>query len=91
MLRRNSISASAAAALAYESRANDPIVVSAVLATADRDRGTSARYACGIRVWRRTVVVYVRRRAMLPSQSLSQGVFFVGRFRDGYHVWQVVH
>jgi hypothetical protein len=42
-------------------------------------------------VWRRTIVVYVLGRALLPSQSLSQGVYFVGRFHDGYHVWQVVH
>ncbi len=44
-----------------------------------------------MRVWQRTVVVYVTARAMLPSQSLSQGVYFVGRFANGYPVWQVVH
>jgi hypothetical protein len=42
-------------------------------------------------VWRRTVVVYITRRASGQSASLSESVLFVGRFRDGYRVWQVVH
>jgi hypothetical protein len=37
------------------------------------------------------VVVYITLRAFLPSASLCERVDFVGRFRDGYHVWQVVH
>jgi len=28
---------------------------------------------------------------MLPAQSASQRVYFVGRFRSGYHIWQIVH
>jgi hypothetical protein len=40
---------------------------------------------------RRTVVVYVTLRALEPSASLSEDVFYVGRFRPGYRVWQVVH
>jgi hypothetical protein len=28
---------------------------------------------------------------MLPAQSASQRVYFVGRFTTGYRVWQVVH
>ncbi len=59
------------------------------LATADRRRG--ARFDCGTRVWRRTVVVYIKRRAFANSASLSENVFFVGRFPAGYRVWQVVH
>jgi hypothetical protein len=42
-------------------------------------------------VWRRTVVVYLTLRAFEPSASLSQKVYFVGRFRAGYRVWEVVH
>ena len=42
-------------------------------------------------MWRRTVVVYVTLRRFEPSGSLSENVFFVGRFRTGYRVWQVVH
>ena len=61
------------------------------LATGDRDRGGEARFDCGTRVWRRTVVVYIIRRAFANSGSLSESVLFVGRFRAGYRVWQVVH
>jgi len=68
-----------------------PQVVSASFAPTDRGRGPEAKFECGARVWRRTVVVYVTLRAFLPSASLSEKVFFVGRFRGGYRVWQVVH
>ena len=68
------------------------MVVAAVTATADRDRGPSARVSCGARVWRRTVVVYVTLRAFAKSStSISERVDFVGRFGNGYHVWQIVH
>jgi hypothetical protein len=86
----NPIGASAAAALRYEKKADRPQVRAATFATADRERGPQAKYSCGVRVWQRTVVVYVLDRAMLPAQSASQRVYFVGRFRSGYHVWQVV-
>jgi hypothetical protein len=66
-------------------------VVSAILATADRVRGPAARSKCGRRVWQRTVGVYITLRAFASSASLSERVDFIGRFRDGYHVWQVVH
>jgi hypothetical protein len=68
-----------------------PQVVGAALATNDHLRGSEAKFDCGTRVWRRTVVVYITLRALLPSASLSQNVFFVGRFKHGYRVWQVVH
>ena len=84
-------SPAAVAALQHESRASRPLVVGATLATDDGQRGSEARFSCGRRVWHRTVVVYIRLRAFLPSQSLSQRVDFVGRFRNGYRVWQVVH
>jgi hypothetical protein len=86
----NPVGAAAAAAARFVEPASRPQVVSATLATQDHERGPAAKFECGARVWRRTVVVYVTARAMLPSQSLSQGVFFVGRFRLGYRVWQVV-
>ena len=87
----NPIGASAAAALRYGQKAARPQVRSAMLAIADGQRGRQAKYSCGVRVWQRTVVVYVLDRASLPAESASQRVYFVGRFRDGYHVWQVVH
>jgi hypothetical protein len=87
----NPIGSATDAALRYEKTKARPQVRAAVLAIADHDRGPSAKYSCGARVWRRTIVVYMLDRALLPSQSLSQRVYFVGRFRDGYFVWQVVH
>lgn len=87
----NPIGPATAAALRYSKATSKPQVVSAALATMDRPRGSEAKFECGARVYRRTVVVYVTDRAALPSQSLSQRVFFVGRFATGYRVWQVVH
>jgi hypothetical protein len=87
----NPIGPATAAALRYSKTTSRPQVVSAALATMDRSRGLQAKFACGTRVYRRTVVVYITDRAALPSQSLSQRVFFVGRFKSGYRVWQVVH
>jgi hypothetical protein len=69
----------------------EPFVLGASLAVSDLRRGSAAKFECGARVWQRTVVVYVRLRAHLPSRRLSQGVLFVGRFRDGYRVWQRLH
>lgn len=90
-LTANPIGPSVKAALRYTKLAARPQVVGADLATVDHDRGSEAKYDCGARVWRRTVVVYVTLRAFLPSASLSENVFFVGRFKHGYRVWQVVH
>jgi hypothetical protein len=87
----NPIAAATTAALRREKRSSKPQVVGAVWAPRDRERGGEAKTDCGTRVWKRTVVVYVTLRALLPSQSLSQNVFFVGRFKGGYRVWQVVH
>jgi hypothetical protein len=90
-LTANPIGPAATAALRFAGAAGRPQVVSADLATVDRERGGEARYECGTRVWRRTVVVYVTLRAFTNSASLSEKVFFVGRFKTGYRVWQVVH
>jgi len=90
-LTANAVGPAAAAALRRERPADRPQVVSAALATDDRRRGPEAKFECGARVWRRTVVVYITLRAFLPSASLSERVDFVGRFRGGYRVWQVVH
>ena len=62
-----------------------------MIAIADTVRGPQARTQCGQRAAARTVVVYILRRAYLPAQSASQGVYFVARFRGGYRVWQVAH
>lgn len=87
----NPIGAAIAATLHYERPIDQPQVRSASLAIEDKVRGGQAKYSCGTRVWRRTVVVYLLDRAMLPAESASQRVFFVGRFKNGYRVWQVVH
>jgi hypothetical protein len=87
----NPIAAATTAALARERPGDKPQVVGAVWAPRDRERGVQAKTQCGAHAWKRTVVVYVTLRALLPSQSLSQNVFFVGRFEGGYRVWRVVH
>lgn len=87
----NPIGSASQAAMRDERPSAHPQVRSAILAIADSQRGPQAKVSCGARVWRRTIVVYVLDRAMLPAQSAAQRVYFVGRFRDGYHVWQVVH
>ena len=82
-LGRSPLEAAMAAARRFIDPKARPLVLGAALAITDRQRGSAAKFECGARVWRRTVVVYVRLRALLPSQSLSQGVLFVGRFRHG--------
>lgn len=89
-LTANPISPSVNAALRY-AKSGKPQVVAADLATGDHQRGSEAKFECGTRVWRRSVVVYITLRALLPSASLSEKVFFVGRFEHGFRVWQVVH
>jgi hypothetical protein len=90
-LPRNAIGPAAAAALRAVPARDDPQVTGAIFAVHDRQRGPQARRDCGAAVWRRTVVVYITRRAYLPAISASSGVYFVGRFRGGYRVWQTVH
>jgi hypothetical protein len=90
-LTANPIGPAAKAALRFTKPTARPQVVGADLATNDHLRGSEAKFDCGTHVWRRTVVVYITLRAFLPRESLSQGVFFVGRFEHGYRVWQVVH
>jgi hypothetical protein len=88
---QNPIGAATTAVLRYGQKTSLPQVRAATFAIADRQRGPQAKYSCGVRVWQRTIVVYVLDRASLPAQSASQRAYFVGRFRSGYHVWQVVH
>ena len=87
----NPIGAAIAAALRYEKPSARPQVRGATLAIEDPGRGPHAKFSCGARVQQRTVVVYILDRAMLPAESASQRVYFVGRFKSGYRVWQVVH
>lgn len=79
------------AALRLEKSKADPWVTRAALATVDTDRGLEAKVDCGTRVWRRTVVVYITLRAFGNKASLAERADFVGRFNNGYHVWQIVH
>ena len=90
-LTGNPIAPSVRAALRSTRASDRPQVTSAELATWDRGRGPEAKAECGARGWRRTVVVYITLRALEPSASLSEKVFFVGRLKAGYRVWQVVH
>lgn len=90
-LTANSIAPAAHAAFAREKPSSRPQVTGAISAPTDVQRGAIARSECGGRVWRRTVVVYITLRALLPSASLSERVSFVSRFRTGYRVWQIVH
>jgi hypothetical protein len=86
------ISPSAAAAFRFGGSKGRPLVTRAMPATADHGRGRALKYECNNRVWHRTVVVYVTLRAALRSSaSIAEEVFYVGRFRGGYRVWQVVH
>ena len=91
-LGKNAIAAAATAALRREPARADPQVVGAFIAARDPSaRGRQVRAQCGGRAAARTVIVYVTRRALLPAQSASQGVYFVARFRTGYRVWLVAH
>lgn len=90
-LQANSIGPAAAAALNGVEPKSRPLVVAAINAPGDSNRGPIARHQCGTTVWQRTIVVYIRLRAFGNSASLSSRVVFVGRFRSGYRVWQTVH
>jgi hypothetical protein len=87
----NPIVAATQAALRRVPVRDRPQVRGALLAIADPSRGPQVRTQCGRRVAGRTIIVYVLRRAYLPAQSASQGVYFVSRFASGYRVWQVAH
>jgi len=54
-------------------------------------RDGEVKFKCGATVARRTVVVQLLFPWLLPSQCLSQGVVFVGRFHGGYRVWYIAH
>ena len=87
----NPIGPASAAALLREQSSAKPQVRGATLAIGDATRGRQVLRQCGRRIAARTIVVYVLRRAFLPAQSASQGVYFVSRFPNGYRVWQVAH
>jgi hypothetical protein len=88
---RNPIAPATTAALARETNKAHPQVQRASIAWADAQRGGQVKLECGAAVARRTVVVYITRRAYFPSESLMQGVDFVSRFASGYRVWEVAH
>ena len=90
-LTANPIGPAVTAALVGDSAGNRPQAVGASIASRDAQRGPQVRARCGTGVWRRTVVVYITDRALLPSQSASQRVLFVGRTSAGYRVWQRAH
>jgi hypothetical protein len=79
------------AALSADPASNRPQVRAAVVAPADPTRGPQAKAQCGATVAARTVVVSILDRALLPSQSASQRVLFVGRTKAGWVVWSRAH
>jgi hypothetical protein len=87
----NPIGAAITAALRRVPSGDRPQVQGALMAVADQNRGPQVSAQCGRRMRARTIVVYVLRRAYLPAQSASSGVYFVSRFATGYLVWQVAH
>jgi hypothetical protein len=89
-LEANSIAPASEVALATSKSRAKPLVTAAALATADHERGREVKAECGATAWKRTIVVYVTDRALLPSQSLAQHVFFISRLSTGYRVWQSV-
>jgi hypothetical protein len=87
----NPIGPAVIAALRRVPTRDRPQVTTARIAIYDDNRGPQVKTQCGQRTLTRTVIVYVTRRAYLPAQSASQGVYFVARFPSGYSVWQVAH
>ena len=88
----NGIAPASTSALAHEAAKTRPQVRAAVVAIDDsRGRGGAVKAQCGTAVARRTVVVYITLRALLPSASLSERVSYVARFRGGWRVWEVAH
>ena len=86
-LTANPIGPAVTVALVGDEAKNRPQATAAAIASHDTERGPQVKAECGTRVQARTVVVYITDRALLPSQSLSQRVLFVGRTSAGYRVW----
>jgi hypothetical protein len=86
----NPIGPSVAVVLRTFKASDKPLVTGALTAPSDPNRGPEATRACGARVSARTVVVSVTQQSLLPSASLSERVFFVGRTKAGYRIWQTV-
>jgi hypothetical protein len=87
-LTANPIGPAADAALAGDTAKNRPQVTAAAIASQDDRRGAQVKAECGAQVQARTIVVNITDRALLPAQSASQRVLFVGRTRAGYRVWE---
>jgi hypothetical protein len=77
-------------AVPRDSEHRGAIATIAARAPYDTARGAPARRRCGASAQRRTVVVDLLYPKLQPSQSLSQGVVYVSRFKSGYRVWEVV-
>jgi predicted secreted protein len=90
-LTANPIGPAVTAALVDDEAKNRPQVTAAAIATHDTQRGPQVKAECKAQVQARTVVVSITDRALLPSQSLSQRVLFVGRTSAGYRVWERAH
>jgi hypothetical protein len=87
-LTANPIGPAVTAALVADEAKNRPQATAAAIASRDGERGAQVKAECGARVQARTVVVYITDRALLPAESASQRVLFVGRTSSGYRVWE---
>jgi hypothetical protein len=84
-LTAHSIGPATTAALRFLGRNVVPQAYSAGLATAGREHGLTARFACGAQVLSRTIVVRIRLCSAVPDK-----IYYVGRLQTGYRVWRVV-
>jgi hypothetical protein len=82
----------AAAALAVESRSERPIVIRVGLGSASSfGRAQQLQQACGRVAAARSAIVNLSLTAFYPSASVSERVWAVARFADGWHAYFELH
>jgi hypothetical protein len=66
----------------------DPVVR---VAPASRSGYVAAAGGCGRLAWTRTIVASVRLPHVTTSASMSEHTFAVGRIREGWVLWGIIH
>jgi hypothetical protein len=61
------------------------------VAASDTERGGEVRQMCSSDVAARTLIVYTTRSDLLPSASLSEGVYFTSRLGGHFETWYQAH
>jgi hypothetical protein len=61
------------------------------VASGDTERGGQVRQMCSSDVATHTLIVYTTRTDLLPSASLSQGVYFTSRLGGHFETWYQAH